>query len=109
MTPLTPKMLQPAATGEASRCPRYRSRGSTSFVSVALVEAFSPSGSWLGALATPVFWGLLPLSVVMYVLGTPARRRARRAAEALAPSADTPPDGSGMAAGDAVAAERKEP
>lgn len=77
---------------------------------VALVEATSANGTWLGALFTVVFWGLLPLSVLMYVLGTPMRRRARRAAAsaqgAVGPHA---PDGSGVTAGDAVAAERKEP
>lgn len=76
---------------------------------VALVEAFSPNGTVLGALVTLVFWGLLPLGIVMYVLGTPARRRARLAAESSETSAAAPPDGGGVAAGDAVAAERKEP
>ncbi|WP_119355228.1 hypothetical protein [Azohydromonas sediminis] len=75
---------------------------------VALAEAVSVSGTVLGALFTLVFWGLLPLAVVMYVLGTPARRRARREA-AASPSAAAAPDGGGVAAGDAVAAERKEP
>ncbi|WP_119287220.1 hypothetical protein [Azohydromonas sediminis] len=75
---------------------------------VALAEALSVNGTVLGALFTLVFWGLLPLAVVMYVLGTPARRRARREA-AASPSAAASPDGGGMAAGDAVAAERKEP
>lgn len=80
---------------------------------VALAEALSVNGTVLGALVTLVFWGLLPLAVVMYVLGTPARRRARRAASdaaaVAAPSAAAAPDGGGMTAGDAVAAERKEP
>ncbi|MCI1191942.1 hypothetical protein MOJ79_08830 [Calidifontimicrobium sp. SYSU G02091] len=75
---------------------------------VVLAEALSVNGTVLGALFTLVFWGLLPLAVVMYVLGTPARRRARREA-AASPSAAASPDGGGMAAGDAVAAERKEP
>lgn len=80
---------------------------------VALAEALSVNGTVLGALVTLVFWGLLPLAVVMYVLGTPARRRARQAASdaaaVAAPSAAAAPDGGGMTAGDAVAAERKEP
>jgi predicted membrane channel-forming protein YqfA (hemolysin III family) len=73
---------------------------------VALAEAFSPQGSLLGAFFTVVGWGLLPLAVVLYILGTPTRRRARRAAEAASAAQ---PDGSGHAAGDAVAPERKEP
>jgi Na+-transporting methylmalonyl-CoA/oxaloacetate decarboxylase gamma subunit len=80
---------------------------------VVLAEALSVNGTVLGALFTLVFWGLLPLAVVMYVLGTPARRRARQAASdaaaVAAPSAAAAPDGGGMTAGDAVAAERKEP
>jgi hypothetical protein len=46
---------------------------------------------------------VLPLSVVLYIMGAPARRRARRAAESAAP------DRSGVAPGDAVAPEREEP
>ena len=77
---------------------------------VALVEATSANGTWLGALFTVVFWGVLPLSVLMYVLGTPMRRRARRAAaSAQAVAGSQPPDGGDVAAGDAVAADRKEP
>lgn len=81
-------------------------------VMVAIVEATSPNGSWLGALFTLLFYGLLPVAVIMYVLGTPARRRARRAAEAAdmpAASAAAAPDGRDVAPGDAVAPERKEP
>lgn len=74
-------------------------------VLAAVVEAASPQGTLLGALFTLVGWGLLPLALVLYILGTPARKRARRTAEASAAQ----PDGSGHAAGDAVAPERKEP
>lgn len=72
-------------------------------VLMALAEALSSQGTVLGAVFTFVLYGVLPLSVVLYIMGTPARRRARRAAESAAP------DGSGVAAGDAVAPERKEP
>ena len=72
---------------------------------MALAEALSPTGTLLGAIITFVLYGVLPLSIVLYILGTPLRRRARRRREASA--AD--PDGGGHAAGDAVAAERKEP
>jgi membrane protein implicated in regulation of membrane protease activity len=74
-------------------------------VMVAVAEAAAPQGSLLGALFTLLGWGVLPLSIVLYILGTPARRRARRAAE----SAPVQPGSSGHAAGDAVAPERKEP
>ena len=76
---------------------------------MAVAEALSSQGTVLGALFTVLFYGLLPLGIVLYILGTPARKRARRAAEAAAPpSASAPPDGGGHAAGDAVTTEREE-
>lgn len=79
---------------------------------MALAEAMSTQGSVLGAVITFVLYGVLPMGLVLYIGGTPARRRARRAAEAAelaAAGASAPaPDGAGHAAGDTVAAERKE-
>ena len=76
---------------------------------MAVAEALSSQGTVLGALFTVLLYGLLPLGIVLYILGTPARKRARRAAEAAAPpSASAPPDGGGHAAGDAVPTEREE-
>jgi predicted membrane channel-forming protein YqfA (hemolysin III family) len=76
---------------------------------VAVAEAVSPQGSLLGAFFTVVGWGVIPLAVVLYILATPSRRAARaRAEEASAAAAAADPDGSGHAAGDAVAPERKE-
>ena len=79
-------------------------------VMMALAEALGPQGSVLGAVITLLLYGLLPLSVVLYIMGTPARRRARRAAEAAEDAArrSAAPDGGGHAAGNAIAAERKE-
>lgn len=74
-------------------------------VMVALAELVSPQGQWLGALFTLLGWGVLPLAVVLYILGTPARRRARRAAEVSVAQ----PDRGSHATGDAVAPEREEP
>ncbi|MFM2068794.1 MAG: hypothetical protein RLZZ584_3703 [Pseudomonadota bacterium] len=48
---------------------------------MALAEAFHPQGGVLGAIVTFVLYGVLPVSIVMYVMGTPMRRRARQAAE----------------------------
>lgn len=48
---------------------------------MSLVEALSPQGTVLGAVFTFLLYGVLPLSIVLYVLGTPARRRARTHAE----------------------------
>ena len=74
---------------------------------MAAAEASSSNGSLLGALFTILLYGVLPLSIVMYLLGTPGRRAKRQAAEASAPGVE--PDGRGHAPGDAVAPERKEP
>lgn len=71
---------------------------------MSIVEALSPQGTVLGALFTFALYGLLPLGIVMYILGTPMRRRARTAT----PSA-TAPDAGGHAAGEPVSPERKEP
>jgi membrane protein implicated in regulation of membrane protease activity len=68
---------------------------------IAVAEAVSPQGTLLGAFFTVVGWGVLPLSIVLYILGTPARRRAHRTSAAQ-------PDGDGHATGDPVAPERKE-
>lgn len=76
---------------------------------MSVAEALSSQGSVVGAVITFVFYGVLPLMVVMYIMGTPARRRARLAAEAAEASRAAAPDGRGEPAGDAVAAERKEP
>ena len=48
---------------------------------MAVAEALAPNGSLLGALVTFVLYGLLPLALVLYLLATPARRRALRIAE----------------------------
>ena len=71
---------------------------------MSVAEALAPNGSLLGAFITFVFYGVLPLALVLYLLGTPARRRALRAAEKSAAQ----PDGSGHAAGDAIAPKREE-
>lgn len=105
---------------------------------MAVAEATHAQGSVLGAIVTFVLYGLAPIALVMYLMGTPMRRRARREAEAreraqalaaaeaaAGPAADpsmvTPADGSavsapvaqhdagGLPAGDAVATERKVP
>lgn len=104
-------------------------------VMMAVVEAFSPQGSVLGAVFTLLLYGIAPIALVMYLLNTPARRRARRAAEAAelealrqtpqpeeAAAAASPapalseapassgvdPDAGGLTARDAVSPERKE-
>jgi hypothetical protein len=75
-------------------------------VMMAVAEALSSQGTVLGAVFTFLMYGLLPLTLLVYILGTPARKRARRAREALA-SADQG-DGGGHAPDGTVAPERKE-
>lgn len=50
-------------------------------VLMSAAEATSPQGSLLGALVTFVFYGLVPVGIVVYVMNTPHRRRARRRQE----------------------------
>lgn len=72
-------------------------------VLMTLAEATSPQGTLLGAFFTLLLYGLLPLSIVLYLLGTPMRRRARRQAEAAASIPQS--DAGGEAAGGPVAPE----
>jgi hypothetical protein len=78
-------------------------------------EASSSNGSLLGAFFTVLLYGALPLSIVMYLMGTPARRARRSAAASAAvaaaarSAAAVDPDQRGHPSGDAVAPERKEP
>lgn len=88
-------------------------------VMMALAEASSSQGSVLGALITFVLYGVLPLALLLYLMGTPHRRAARRRREAAELAALRTPaqtlaqadGGDHSAAGGTVetlAAERKE-
>jgi len=76
-------------------------------VMMAVAEAASSNGSLLGAAVTLVFYGLLPCGLIVYILGTPARKRAIRAREAALPGSIAP-DGGSETPADAVAPVRKE-
>lgn len=83
---------------------------------MAVAEATSSQGTVLGAIITFLLYGVAPVSLLMYLLRTPARRKALRAREALeagASGASVEPDAGGHAAaaaeGDMVAPVRKEP
>ena len=78
---------------------------------MAIVEA--TTGTLLGAIVTFVLYGVMPLALVMYLLATPSRRAAKRAAElaslpAAAVPVSGPPHGGDHPAGDAVAPVREE-
>jgi hypothetical protein len=78
-------------------------------VLMAIVEAMSPNGSLLGAFFTLLLYGALPLSIVLYVMGTPMRRRASLAAQRAANAGlSSEPDRGGHAPGDPVPPEREE-
>jgi len=49
---------------------------------MAVAEATSSNGTVLGALFTFLLYGVLPLSIVMYLMRTPHRRHVQRALEA---------------------------
>lgn len=78
-------------------------------VMMAISEAASSQGTLLGAFLTLVLYGLLPLSIVLYLMGTPGRRARRAAAAREGDASAEAPDGRGQAASDPVAPEGKEP
>lgn len=49
---------------------------------MAVAEATNTNGSLLGAMVTFVLYGLLPVLLVLYLMGTPARKKAIRLREA---------------------------
>ncbi|TWD86186.1 hypothetical protein FB547_104128 [Variovorax beijingensis] len=91
---------------------------------MAVAEATNTTGTVLGAIFTFLLYGLAPVALVVYLMGTPGRRRAirqreekaqeeaRRAASEAAAAAGTDsdlPDQRGEAPADAVPPVRKEP
>lgn len=83
---------------------------------MAIAEAMHSNGTLLGGLVTFLLYGVLPVALVAYLMGTPARRkalRARAAAEAkaagVAPSGPGTPDAGGHASADTVAPVREKP
>lgn len=75
---------------------------------MAVAEATASNGTVLGALVTFVLYGVLPLLLVMYLAGTPLRRRALRRREAAELAARSvvgagQPDAGGHAPGAAEA------
>ncbi|MFZ2124508.1 MAG: hypothetical protein WA012_04255 [Rhodoferax sp.] len=80
---------------------------------MAVAEATHSAGTLLGGIITFVLYGLLPMALVLYVMGTPARRRAIKAREsaelqAAQTALSAQPDAGAEAAGDTVAPVGKE-
>ena len=81
---------------------------------MSVAEATHSNGTVLGAIITFVLYGALPVGLVLYFMGSPARRRAiqaREAAELAAArqAASVQPDGGGLAPADPVTPVGKEP
>jgi mannose/fructose/N-acetylgalactosamine-specific phosphotransferase system component IID len=82
-------------------------------VMMAVAEATNTTGTVLGGVITFLLYGLLPVSIVVYVMGSPARKRAIKAKE-RAELADVQaalgfsPDAGAETTTDAVAPVRKE-
>lgn len=88
---------------------------------MALAEAFGPQGSVLGAIVTFSLYGLLPMGIIIYIFGTPERKRKlkaqreaeQRAYDAAQAAASALPDADSHASGTAehgrVSAVREKP
>jgi hypothetical protein len=72
---------------------------------MAVAEAYHPLGTVLGAIITFLLYGLGPVSLVLYIMGAPQRRKNARARDA---QDLLPPDASGHAAADPIAPVGKE-
>lgn len=81
---------------------------------MSVAEATSSTGTVLGAVFTFVLYGVVPIALVVYIMGTPGRKRALKAREqadqqARGTAASGQPDGRGEPAADPVPPVRKEP
>ena len=81
---------------------------------MAVAEATSSNGTVLGALFTFLLYGVVPVAIVVYIMGTPGRKRAIKAREeaerqAAQAAASAEPDAGGEPAAGAVPPVRKEP
>lgn len=83
-------------------------------VMMAVAEATNSTGTVLGGIITFLLYGLLPVSIIVYVMGAPTRKRAIKAKE-RAELADAQaalnlsPDAGAKPATDPVAPVREEP
>ena len=87
---------------------------------MSVAEATNTTGTVLGAIFTFLLYGLLPVALMVYFMGTPARKRKIRAQEmaereaaiaahaAAAAAASAQPDAGGQTAADPVAPVGKE-
>ena len=77
---------------------------------MAVAEAVSPIGTVLGALVTFLLYGALPIGVLGYIMGSPARRRALQAQEKVASTAaSVAPNADSETPRDTVTSVREKP
>jgi hypothetical protein len=84
---------------------------------MAVAEATSSQGTFIGAVFTFLLYGVLPVSILIYLMGTPLRRKQRLQQEAAVSADSIKPDESSHAASAAdvapssgsIAPVRKEP
>lgn len=84
-------------------------------VMMSVAEATAPNGTVLGAIVTFFLYGVLPCVILMYLMGTPMRRRAIRAKEKAEleqlraqVAASDQPNAGGETPTDPISAVRKE-
>ena len=65
---------------------------------MSIAEATNTTGTLLGALITFFLYGLLPLSLVVYIMRTPSRKRAIKAKEKTETDSSNLPNTGGHAA-----------
>lgn len=62
---------------------------------MAVAEATNTNGTLLGGILTFILYGILPTSIIIYIMGAPQRKKARLASEKSAseePQANPPPN-----------------
>jgi hypothetical protein len=59
---------------------------------MAVAEAYHPLGTVLGAVITFLLYGLGPVSLVLYIMGAPQRRKRSKARDAAASVPAAPTD-----------------
>ena len=75
---------------------------------MAVAEATNTNGTVMGGIFTFLLYGLGPVSLVVYLMGAPARRKAIKRREAAEQALALQPDAGGHAPADPVAAVREE-
>ncbi len=77
-------------------------------VMMALAEATDSNGTLLGAVITLLLYGVLPVALLMYLMGSPARRKAAARRDAAAIDEDARSHAATSTQADAVAPVREE-